>query len=84
MSKIIFLVLGIIIGGFLVVFILQNTVIVDVILLGFTVSMSRAIMLLIVLGLGVVSGWIIKSLFGVRKSGNKEGIKVKNLDASVY
>jgi len=67
MAKILFLIIGIIIGVFVVIFIMQNTVTVDVNLMGFNVSMSRAFMLLIVLGVGIVLGWIVKSLAHFKK-----------------
>ena len=46
----------------LMVFIIQNTQVVEVKLLFWKVSMSRALMLLGTLVIGFVSGWLIKGI----------------------
>ena len=45
---------------FLLLFILQNTQVVEVKLIFWTVSMSRALMLLGTLFIGFLAGWLIK------------------------
>ena len=57
-KKIIVLVLVVL----LMVFIIQNTQVVEVKLLFWKVSMSRALMLLGTLVIGFVSGWLIKGI----------------------
>ena len=47
---------------FLVVFIFQNTQVVEVQLLFWKVSMSRALMLLGTLFIGLIAGWLIKGI----------------------
>ena len=47
---------------FLVVFIFQNTQVVEVQLLLWKVSMSRALMLLGTLFIGLIAGWLIKGI----------------------
>ena len=46
----------------LLVFVAQNTRVVDVRFLAWSLEMSRAIMLLAVLGIGFVLGWLVSSL----------------------
>ncbi|HDQ14294.1 MAG TPA: LapA family protein [Sediminispirochaeta sp.] len=58
-------IVGIVIGALVIVFILTNAEIVDLRLYFWTVRISRAIMLLIVLGTGMVVGYILN---GVRIS----------------
>ena len=45
--------------GFFVLFVIQNTRIVEVQLLFWTVSMSRALMLLATLFIGLIAGWLL-------------------------
>lgn len=42
-----------------VIFIIQNAVVVDVKLLFWTVSMSRSLMVFFVLAIGILIGWIL-------------------------
>ena len=48
--------------GLLVVFILQNVATVDLTLLFWTISLPRAILLAIVFAIGVLVGWILKTM----------------------
>jgi uncharacterized integral membrane protein len=52
-------VLGIIIGVLVVVFIFQNTQMVEVTFIAWTIRISRALMVLMVFFVGTVLGWII-------------------------
>ena len=52
-------VFGTVIGALAIVFAALNTQIVDVKLYFWTVTMSRALMILIVLGIGIVVGWVL-------------------------
>jgi uncharacterized integral membrane protein len=45
--------------GVVVIFVLQNTQVVEVRLLFWTISMSRALMLFGTLAIGLVGGWLI-------------------------
>ena len=45
--------------GLVVVFVLQNTQVVEVRLLFWTISMSRALMLFGTLVIGLISGWLL-------------------------
>jgi uncharacterized integral membrane protein len=55
-------VVGTIVGALVLVFILTNTEIVDLRLYFWTVRISRALMLMIVLGTGIVVGYILNGL----------------------
>ena len=50
---------GIVIGALAIVFAAMNTQIVEVQLYFWSVTMSRALMILIVLGIGIVMGWVL-------------------------
>lgn len=49
---------GLILGALVVIFTLQNADVVTVRFLAWTVTISRAVMLFIVLGAGLVIGWM--------------------------
>ncbi len=59
-------VLGVIIGILVVAFILQNTEIVEISFLFWTITISRALMVLLVFIIGIIVGAIIKDI-GTRK-----------------
>ena len=61
-------VLGVIIGILVVAFILQNTEIVEISFLFWTITISRALMVLLVFIVGIIAGAIIKDI-GARKKG---------------
>lgn len=63
-------VLGVIIGILVVAFILQNTEIVEISFLFWTISISRALMVLLVFIIGIIVGAIIKDI-GARKKEKK-------------
>ena len=52
-------ILFLILIGIVVIFVFQNTEVVNVKFLGWQVSMSRALMLFATLGIGLVSGWML-------------------------
>ena len=62
------LVIGIILGLLIIIFIFQNTTVVDMQLLFWKISMSRALMVLIVFAVGIIFGWIICSVRHTRKN----------------
>jgi uncharacterized integral membrane protein len=55
------LLVGLILAGLAVLFILQNTEIVEVHLLFWKLSTSRALMILTVLAIGMAAGWFLHS-----------------------
>jgi len=57
------LILGIILAGMAAVFIIQNVTSVDSTFLFWTVSMSRALLMLLILSLGFILGWLLHSNF---------------------
>ena len=56
------LVIGVILGLLIIIFIFQNTTVVDIQLLFWKISMSRALIILIVFAIGIILGWIICSV----------------------
>ena len=55
-------ILGIIFGVLVVIFIFQNTQVVDVSFLAWTITTSRALMVLVILAMGIALGWIVGSI----------------------
>jgi uncharacterized integral membrane protein len=53
-------VLGIIIGVLVIIFMFQNMKAVDVTFIAWTITLSRALVLLIVFAVGIIIGWIFK------------------------
>ena len=61
------LVVSVILALILVVFILQNTAVMEFRLLFWTVAMSRALMLFLLLGIGLLCGWFLHANFASRR-----------------
>jgi uncharacterized integral membrane protein len=59
-------ILGIIIGALVIVFMVQNVQVVDIKFLTWSVTISRALMILIVFAVGILLGWVVRSI-GYRK-----------------
>lgn len=55
-------IIGLILGLFILIFIFQNTTVVDIQLLFWKISMSRSLIILIVFAAGIILGWIICSI----------------------
>jgi uncharacterized integral membrane protein len=55
-------ILGIVMGAAAVIFAVQNTAIIQVEFLAWQITMSRSLMILIVLFFGIVIGWIVGGL----------------------
>ncbi len=53
---------GLIIAGLIIIFTLQNTQVVEIRLFFWKVVMSRALMIFIILAVGVILGWILRTL----------------------
>jgi uncharacterized integral membrane protein len=65
-------ILGIIFGILAIVFIVQNIQMVDVNFLAWTITMSRAFMLIIILGIGFILGWAVCGIGRRRRRLEKE------------
>jgi uncharacterized integral membrane protein len=65
------IVIGLVIGVLVIVFILQNIEMVEVSFLAWTISVNRAVMVLVVFAVGIVLGWIVGSL-GRRRRAAKQ------------
>ena len=52
------LILGLILAGFAVLFIIQNATVVEIQFLSWTISLSRSLLIFFVLAIGIVIGWL--------------------------
>lgn len=59
---------GLVLIALVVLFTLQNTEIVEITLLLWTVSMSRAVMIFLVFLIGLLSGWLLHGYLRRRRS----------------
>jgi uncharacterized integral membrane protein len=66
-------IIGATITGLLLVFIVQNVTVMDLRFLFWTLSMSGALLMLLILSVGVILGWLLHSGFGRRKSNGDLG-----------
>ena len=64
------LILGIILAGMAAVFIIQNVRSVDLTFLFWTLSMSRALLMFLILSLGFILGWLLHGSFRRMKTIN--------------
>ncbi|MBW1926716.1 MAG: LapA family protein [Deltaproteobacteria bacterium] len=62
------LIFNLVLVGLLVIFIIQNVAVVEIRFLFWKVSMSRSIMIFLVLAVGIITGWMLRSRFGSEKS----------------
>lgn len=61
------LILGLILAGLAVVFIIQNVAVVELTFLAWTISMSRALLIFFILSIGFVLGWLMHGSFSRKK-----------------
>ena len=61
------LISGLIIVCLILIFIIQNIAIVEIQLVFWTIEISLALLILILLGLGMVAGWLLNDYFKYRK-----------------
>jgi uncharacterized integral membrane protein len=64
-------ILGIVIGILVIIFMIQNVQVVEIKFLAWTVTISRALMALIVFIFGIFIGWVVRSI-GYRKKRREE------------
>jgi len=62
------LILGIVLAGMAVLFIIQNVTVVELKFLFWTLSMSRALLLFLILSTGFILGWFLHSHFNRKKT----------------
>ena len=62
-------ILGILFGILAVLFVVQNTEVVDVSMLFWTVTLSRSVMYIVLFALGLLVGWIVS---GMKRIGKRE------------
>jgi uncharacterized integral membrane protein len=57
------LIVGIILAGMTILFILQNVTPVELTFLFWTLSMSRALLMFLILSVGIILGWLLHGSF---------------------
>ena len=57
------MILGIVLAGIAVLFIIQNVAVVELTFLFWTLSMSRALLMFLILTIGIILGWLLRSHF---------------------
>jgi uncharacterized integral membrane protein len=62
------LITSIILAGLAIVFIIQNVAVVKMRFLFWTLSMSMTLAMILILSLGIVTGWLLRGSFSKRKS----------------
>lgn len=62
------LIIGLVLVGLVVLFTLQNAEVVELRLLFWKLSMSRALMIFFVLAVGILLGWVLRSWTQRKKS----------------
>ena len=62
------LILSIVMAGMAVLFIIQNVTSVDLTFLFWTLSMSRALLMSLILSAGIILGWLLHGSFRRRKT----------------
>jgi putative membrane protein len=70
------LILTIAVAGMAVLFIIQNVTVVDMKFLFWTLSMSRALLMSLILSVGIILGWLLHSYF---KRSKTMGMRNKSL-----
>ena len=70
------LILTLAMAGMAVLFIIQNVTVVDMKLLFWTLSMSRALLMSLILSIGIILGWLLHSYF---KRSKTVGMQNKSL-----
>jgi len=61
------LIIGAILAGLAIVFIVQNTTVMDLRFLFWTLSMSGALLMILILSAGILLGWLLRGIFSRRK-----------------
>ena len=61
------LIIGIILAGLAVVFIIQNASVIELRFLFWKLAMSGALLMILILSTGIVLGWLLRGIFGRRK-----------------
>jgi uncharacterized integral membrane protein len=67
-----YLILILALAGVAVIFIIQNVAAVDVNFLLWTVSMSRALLIILTLGIGFLLGWFVRTYYSYRNAKMRE------------
>jgi len=66
------LIMGLIFVCLIVVFIVQNAAIVEIQVFFWTIAMSRVLLMVILLAIGVLVGWLLKTYWELRRNTEDE------------
>lgn len=66
------LIIGLILAGLGVVFIIQNVTVLEMRFLSWNLSMSRALFMFMILSVGIILGWLLNGSFSSRKSRSQD------------
>ncbi|RPI50448.1 MAG: LapA family protein [Deltaproteobacteria bacterium] len=58
------LIFTLVLVGLMVIFIVQNVAVMEIRFLFWKASMSRSLMIFLVLAVGIITGWVLRSYFG--------------------
>jgi len=67
------LVFSLILAGLVVLFLVQNTAVVEVRFMFWAMAMSRALMIFLVFAFGILAGWLLHSHMVVCRPGKNDG-----------
>jgi lipopolysaccharide assembly protein A len=62
------LIFGLILAGMTILFVIQNVTTVELTYLFWTLSMSRALMMFLILSIGIILGWLLHGSVGRTKT----------------
>jgi len=65
-------ILNLVIVCFVLIFVFQNTVIVKIRFLFWSISMSRSLLILVFVGMGIIIGWLLNNHFSIKKKLQKK------------
>jgi uncharacterized integral membrane protein len=66
------LIISLVLIGLIVVFIIQNAAVVEIKAFFWTIAMSRGLLIVILLSIGVLVGWFLKTYFTHRRDAEDE------------
>ena len=62
------MIIGLVLAGLAVIFIIQNVAVVEIRFLFWTFAMSRSLFMIFLLVIGIVVGWLLNSYYHLRKT----------------
>jgi uncharacterized integral membrane protein len=65
-------ILYLVIIGFVILFVFQNTVVVEIQFLFWTISASRSLLILVFVAIGILIGWLLSNHFSINRKKSKQ------------